>query len=126
MNLEAAEILARGLEEDIKTQKHGDPLVIGEKWDDVYAELLPIEDDIDNPVYSLAFGFWDGWGDASNHNWLYYEPITEDQWPIYAKEITSSLRAGKLPENSLIIEMFSPKPKVNFIQKLKLWLSKIT
>lgn len=122
MNLEAAKILATSLEEDIKTQELRSPLEIGEKWDDVYAQLLPIEDEIENPVYSLAFQFWDDWGDASNHDWLYHEPITKEQWPIYAREIASNLRVGKLPESIAIIEMFSPKPKVGFIQKLKLWL----
>ncbi len=123
MNLEASEILARALEEDIKTQELGNPLEIGEKWDDVYGELLPIEDDISNPIYSLAFRFWDDWGDASNHNWLYHEPTTKEQWPVYAREIASCLRACKLPESTTIIELFLPKPKVGIIQKLKLWLS---
>ncbi len=123
MNLEATEILARALEADIETQELGNHLEIGEKWDDVYAELLPIEEEINNPIYSLAFRFWDDWGDASNHNWLYHEPVTKEQWPVYAREIVSSLRACKLPESATIIEIFLPKPKAGLIQKLKLWLS---
>ena len=123
MNPEAAEILASALEGDVRTQVEGDPIEIGEKWDDIYAELLPIEDDIDNPIYALAFRFWGDWGDASNHNWLYHEPTTEDQWPIYAREIAASLRAGIMPESPIITDMFLPKPKVSLIQRLKLWLS---
>jgi hypothetical protein len=123
MNPGAADMLADALEEDIRAQEQGRFIEIGEKWDDVYAELLPIEDDIDNPIYSLAFRFWDDWGDASKHDWLYHEPISKEQWPIYAKEIAASLRDGILPESVIIAEEILPKPKVGLIQKLKQWLS---
>lgn len=122
MKTEAVEILAKALEADIATQAQGDSLVIGEKWDEVYAQLLPIEDDIDNPIYKVAFQFWDDWGDASNHDWRYHEPTTKEQWPLYAKAIAESLRSGKLSEETAIINQFSPKPKVNLIQRIKQWL----
>ena len=123
MNPQAAEIFASAIEEDIKLQEQGRFLEIGEKLDEVYAELLPIEDDINNPVYAIAFRFWDDWGDASTHDWFFHEPVTEEQWPIYAKEIVTSLRTGKLPENSIILEEFTPKPKISIAQKIKQWLS---
>lgn len=122
MNKEAAEIFAKALEEDIKLQEEGRFVEIGENWDDVYAELLPIDDDIDNPIYSLAFRFWDDWCDASNHDWLHHEPVTKEQWPLLAKEIAESLRTGKLPESEIIIEEFTPKPKISITQRLKQWL----
>ena len=123
MNLEAAEILANAIEEDIETQKQSRYLEIGEKCDDVHGELLRIEDDIENSIYSLAFRFWDDWGDASNHDWLYHEPVAKEQWPVYAKEIATNLRLRRLPENPDIIEGFMPKPKVSFLQRMKKWLS---
>jgi hypothetical protein len=27
--------------------------------DEVYGQLLPIEEDISNPIYGIAFNFWD-------------------------------------------------------------------
>jgi hypothetical protein len=50
MNKEAAEILAAALEEDAQDHESGKYTEIGLKWDDVYGQILPIEDEFDNPI----------------------------------------------------------------------------
>ena len=50
----------------------------------------------------IALSFWDGWIDASNHQWRYYEPITEREWPLLAIEIAAALRADREIDNAVI------------------------
>ena len=33
----------------------------------------------------IVLSFWDGWIDANNHEWQYYEPIQENDWPRLAR-----------------------------------------
>jgi len=119
MNKEAAEIFAKALENDANDHDAGKYENIGMKWDDIYAQILPIEDDINNPIYGMAFRFWEDWGDASNHEWQYHEPIKKEQWPIFARELAQSLKTGSMPQNQAIIENFKPKPKVGLFKRLK-------
>lgn len=126
MNKEAANILARALEKDASDQENGSFPTIGDCWDDVYGELLPIENDIENPIYGLAFRFWDDWCDAANHNWQYHEPVKEHQWPEYAREIAKALRSEALPSNEIILAEFLPQPKESWLKKTKKWLARNT
>ena len=123
MNREPADILAQALQQDASDQAQGQYEAIGEKWDAVYAEMLPIEEDIDNPVYGLAFRFRDDRGDAANHDWQYHEPTTRDMWLEYAREIASGLREGSLPRNEAILEQILPKPKESRFARTKRWWS---
>lgn len=48
-----------------------------------YAELdhdLPRSADPQWKKLFIALNFWDGWIDASNHNWQHYEPIEAKDW----------------------------------------------
>jgi hypothetical protein len=119
MNKEAAEIFATALENDADEQDAGRYENIGMKWDDIYAQILPIEEDINTPIYNMAFRFWDDWCDASNHEWQYHEPITKNQWPQFARDLALSLRSGNIPTNQIIIDNFTPKPKIGVFQRLK-------
>ncbi|MFH2047046.1 MAG: hypothetical protein ABIK92_18105 [Pseudomonadota bacterium] len=123
MNTEAAEILASALEQDASDQESGKIKDLGMRYDEVENQLLPIEEDINKPIYGLAFIFWDDWCDAANHEWQYHEPIKPNEWPIFAREIAASLRAGVLPTNPKIIENFYPKPKVSLFNRIKAWFS---
>lgn len=119
MNKEAAKLFANALESDADDHDAGRYENIGMKWDDIYAQILPIEDDINNPIYGIAFRFWDDWCDASSHEWQYHEPIKKEQWSILARELAQSLKTGLIPQNQVIIENFKPKPKVGLIKRLK-------
>ena len=54
----------------------------------------------------IAFHFWDGWIDASNHAWAYYEPIAESDWPRLARELASDLRANRDITNTVVLNHF--------------------
>ena len=119
INKEAAEALANALESDADDQDAGRYENIGMKWDDTYAQMLPIEEDMNNPIYGIAFRFWDDWCDASNHEWQCHEPIKKEQWPNFARELAQSLKTGVMPNNQVIIENFTPKPKVGLFTRVK-------
>jgi hypothetical protein len=87
-------------------------------WDDVYGELLPIED-CNQPIYNLAFRFWDDWCDCANHEWKYHETMQKFEWPLFAREIAIALRTNTMPSNQRIIDQFLPKPKVSNFKKIK-------
>lgn len=122
MNEEAANILASALEKDAEAHDSGDFINMGMRWDDIYGEILPIEDNINIPIYAIAFRFWDEWSDAANHNWKYHEAIRKSQWPILAKEIAQNLRLKSQINNQVIIDNFTPDTKVSLIKKIKKWL----
>jgi len=117
---EAAEILACALEQDAQAQEAGNINDIGLRWDDIYAEILPIQDTAE-PIFAMAMRFWDDWGDASKHEWKYHEPITKEQWPIFARELATCLRTETMPENQIINENFTPMPTVSILERIKKW-----
>ncbi len=70
-------------------------------------EALPR--DSDDPRCSklfVALSFWDGWIDASNHAWQYYQPICESDWPVLARELASTLRADHDVSNPVVLKRF--------------------
>ena len=67
---------------------------------------LPRVDDARWDKVFVALSFWDGWIDASNHEWKYYEPIQKDDWPRLVDEIARSLREDREVTNSVILKRF--------------------
>ena len=59
----------------------------------------------------VALSFWDGWIDASNHDWRYYEPIAADDWPRLAREIAAALREDRELVNPTVLDRFGLKPR---------------
>ena len=123
MTSKAADILANALEGDAIAHESGQQHKIGEKFDDVMSEISSLND-IPPRLSYLAINFWDSWQDSRNHDWLYYEPISEADWPRLAREISHSLRSGSLPNNQDLIDRFSPEPGLPFLQRLKNWVLK--
>ena len=66
-----------------------------------------------------ALSFWDGWIDASNHQWRYYEPIREHDWPVLAHDIARRLREDREIEDPVIVKRFAPKPRLPFGARIK-------
>ena len=54
----------------------------------------------------VALNFFDGWVDASNHNWLYYEEFSEDDWPRYARIAATALRTNREIPTPAVIHRF--------------------
>jgi len=122
MNPEAQVILAQAIEADIQNQLSGNHLEIAERWDDVYGELLPIEDEMDNPTYRIAMRFWECWGDSACHDWKYYPPLKESDWPVLAAEVAGALRGNTSISNPLLVDHFTPKPSTGIFSRLVNWL----
>src|SRR5262245_35013218 len=64
----------------------------------------------------VALHFWDGWIDASQHEWKYYEPIQESDWPDTACRIAVDLRQDRDISNPWVVERFGPRPKAPLSQ----------
>ena len=42
-------------------------------------------------VFRRVVEFIDDWLDASNHNWMYHDPMQREDWSVAAKQIAKSL-----------------------------------
>ena len=77
-----------------------------------YRELDSLLPRTDDPVYhklEIALEFWDGWIDARNHDWLYYEGISEDDWPELARRIAADLREDRDVNDERVLDRFDPR-----------------
>jgi hypothetical protein len=107
----AAEVVAEALLADAEAHEAGRYDEIGEQFDDVLAETLPLEDAKADHV-TIAFSFWDGWIDARNHDWLYYEGIERHDWPKHARAVAACLQAGRSPDDPVLLRHFDPPPRI--------------
>jgi hypothetical protein len=91
---------------------------LGESFDLVDSQLPRNSDTEFNKLF-LAFNFWEGWLDACEHDWFYYEPISENDWPNYADIIISDLENNCDTQNSILIEKFAVKPpQISILSRL--------
>jgi hypothetical protein len=118
MPREEHEILASALEAEATLQEQGSVRAIGDDYDQTYGRVLEINHDYDESI-AFAFTFWDNWVDASNHNWLYHDPITERDWPRFAREVAQAVRRGELPKNDFLVQQIRLKPRQTLWQWLK-------
>ena len=112
---EANRIVADALEEEAALQESGAIKRLGEAYDPTYAKVIEIDPDYGEAI-AFAFTFWDQWGDAANHHWHYHEPVTEGDWPRFAREIASAVRQGHVPSNGFLVAQFLLKPRRTFGQ----------
>lgn len=112
------EVLASALEADADAHDAGRHDCIGERYDDVYGEVLPFWESHPRSL-SMGFHFWDCWVDARNHDWNYYPDAREGDRPGLARAVTAALRSGEDPEgvpDALLV----PGPTLR--QRLMAWL----
>ncbi len=91
------EVLASALEADADAHEAGRLDAVGERYDNVLAELTPLWDSHAR-LLSMGFHFWDCWVDARNHDWNYYPDAQEDDWPRLARAVAAALRTGGEPD----------------------------
>jgi hypothetical protein len=72
---------------------------------------LPRGDDPRWHKIFVALSFWDGWIDASNHDWTNYDSIWRADWPTLAREIAADLRADREVSNPIILAQFEFRRK---------------
>jgi hypothetical protein len=101
-------ILAAALIEDAVAHESEAFDRIATRYDDVYGELLPIQD-LGVRRFVVAFHFWDAWCDARNHEWRYYPGVAPADWPRLARHIAENLRRGEDATDTMVLENFSPE-----------------
>ena len=111
--------IAQALEEDIRKQNSGLIYDLGESWDDFQEEAANSREYSEDTMINIAMRFWEEWSDAAQHDWLYYDPMTEEKWLEYAGEIVRCLRAVHRTENEKIVELFLPKPRSPLLSSLR-------
>ena len=117
----AAEIVAEALLADAEAHLAERYDEIGERFDDVLAEVLPLQD-VDEHQVRVAFSFWDGWVDARNHDWLYYEGIQQQDWPRHARAVAACLRAGRSPDDPTLQKHFDRPPRTPLLARFTRFL----
>ena len=67
---------------------------IEESYDSIH-DSLPSSAGPEFGKLYVALTFWDGWIDASNHDWMYYEGMSAEDWPRLARLIAADLQADR-------------------------------
>ena len=97
--------LASYLEMAAEAQEAGNLPAI-ETGYDAFEEVLPRGEGPEYDKLHIALHFWDGWIDARNHDWKYYESIDKQDWPHLARLIASNLQADREPQEKRILQLF--------------------
>jgi hypothetical protein len=106
----AEDIVAGALRRDVAAHVTGHYEEIGWRYDDVYAEILPLMER-QAPTMALAFQFWDGWIDARNHDWQYCEGIGREYWPHLAERVATALEARTEIDDPTLLAHFAVGPR---------------
>lgn len=119
---EARARLARHLEWDAAAHQEGRFEEIGRGYDPLEGEMPQGSD----PAFAklwIALNFWDGWIDARNHGWRYYEGIDRDAWPVLARAIARDLTEDRDIMSPVVRDRFGPRPgtplRVKFANPLR-------
>ena len=65
----------------------------------------------------VALSFWDGWIDARNHDWQYYDPIRKEDWPELARKIVLDLEADQEIHDQIVLKRFGLQEKPQGVVK---------
>lgn len=117
---DAHAIVADALEAAAQLQDDGLVKRLGEAFEPTYARVIETDANV-GEVIAFALTFWDEWVDAANHDWKYHDPIRESDWPRFAREISTAVRLGRLPDNQFLLEQFRLKPR----RTLRQWFSSL-
>lgn len=71
-----------------------------------------------NPDFAVVVDFLDGWYDSSNHDWQYYEPFLESDWPRLGLSLADSIERG-LPIDDRVRARFTFTPRRGFWQRIE-------
>ena len=102
---EAKQLFVDGLTRDAIAHESGQFRDVGEGFDNLDYEL-PRNQGAEFDKLFIALNFWDGWIDARNHDWKYYQGIKQADWPRLARSIASELSQDKEISDPLVLEHF--------------------
>ena len=103
-------IIAEALERAAEAHEREDWRALKEGYDEI-DRILPRDSDERFGKLYTALNFWDGWINSSNHHWLYYEPLTSEDWPTLARGIAQALRIDLGLSNPKVLEIFVSSPE---------------
>ena len=83
-------IVATALRRDADAHDAGAVDSVGESYDDVLAEVLPLWNEAGGTI-GMAFRFWDAWVKARNNDWPNSSGIAREDWPRLARHIAAAL-----------------------------------
>jgi hypothetical protein len=106
---ELRERFASDLERAAEAQQAGNFAGIENGYDALDA-ILPRGEGAEYDKLHIALHFWDGWIDARNHDWRYYQGIGQQDWPDLARVLAADLRAGREPSEKRILKHFDLRP----------------
>ena len=112
---QANAIVAAALEAEATLQESGAVERLGKAYDPTYARVLEVDQNYGEAI-GFAFTFWDEWTDAANHDWQFHHPLTQADWPRFAREIAAAVRQGQVPDNEFLLEQIRLKPRRTFRQ----------
>ena len=110
--LEAKQALIKELRRDVEAHEASRHEQVGAGFDE-FDRKLPRGQGPEFDKLSIAFNFWDGWIDARNHNWLYYDGINESDWPVLARPIIASLEADEEISEPMVLDHFDFRRRDN-------------
>ncbi len=120
---EAARIVALALRQDASAQEAGDFEAIAERYDDVYAEVLVLCNEVPDSL-ARGFTFWDEWCDARNHEWSYYSDIARDDWPRLARQVAEAVESGAPITDPVLVRHLEEAAEPGLLGKLLDWLGR--
>jgi len=107
---QAKEYLITSLLRDAEAHEQGRYNAIDQGFEE-FDHGLPRDRDRKFDKLFIAFNFWDGWIDARNHDWRYYKPIMQSDWPRLARLIIEDIRADREIIDPIIVDRFDLKKR---------------
>jgi hypothetical protein len=102
---EARQAFIEELRHDVDAHEAGRYEEVGAGFDAIDAGL-PRDHGPQFDKLFIALNFWDGWIDSRNHDWLYYEGISQRDWPVLARSIIESLEADEEIREPMVLSRF--------------------
>ncbi len=121
---EAKQFLVESLTRDAIAHESGRYQDVGHNFDEFDASL-PRGSGPDFNKLLLALNFWDGWIDARNHNWQYYEGINESDWPLLASRVIESLAKDQEISEPVVLKHFDFRARQTGEGRTKSWLARL-
>lgn len=119
---EATALLADALRKDALAQDAGDVAAVGDRYDDVYQDVLALCEDLSGRAAD-GFLFWDWWCDARNHDWkYYYEGIARDDWPRLARHIADAIEQDLPITEPVLVKHFERAARPGLFARLRRWI----
>src|SRR4051812_23494276 len=98
----AVDMLRRAAE----AQKRGDIWSIDDDFE-AFELALASTQSAQPDDFEIVRHFCDGWADSRNHDWQFYEPVAQSDWPHLARHIADDLSAQRPISNVRVLNQFS-------------------